>query len=424
MTNNRTEIRLSFSTHYAKGLLDVTATGADATPLLVYADHASAASLHAHLGGEQRYRNRPNEPLRGEGIVPARDGLLPIECYLVDQHPARFIHFAGRRAGAGEYEIYAPVGRRSRRLAEDWPVILTRRHAVWYDAITEARCAPLYLLKPGEVLPFLNGTLRGLIGQPHGLSFIRYPSTAPNRLRLMLYATSFVREEQAAEVIRGLFARDIEMVWGGEPMAINQFSSRRTSVWTRLGIMPCSDGMYYLMKGDLAVRQFGREGLTLDVLRAEVPPDTWLFSDTPLFFIQMTPAGCYEACGVFSFNGSKEVDFEIEISSSDLEAARAGRYHHLRRRLLHGALRKYRYNRARYLTVEEVRAAARGKGSMNVTMEDSLAAGNCGPGTRAFAERFFPNRSALTVEELLPHAGLGDVLRVLAYKLGLVQYAA
>jgi len=57
-------------------------------------------------------------------------------------------------------------------------------------------------------------------------------------------------------------------------------------------------------------------------------------------------------------------------------------------------------------------------------MEDSLAVGNCAPGTRAFAERFFPKRSTLTVEELLPHAHMGDVLRVLAYKLGIVQYAA
>lgn len=424
MTNNRTEIRLSYSTHYAKGLLDTTATGADATPLFVYADHTSADSLHAHLGGRRGYRNRPNEPLRGEGTVPARSGLVPVECYLVDQHPAKFIHLAGRRPGAGGYEIYAPVSRSSRRLSEDWPVVLTAGHAVGYDEITEARAEPLYLLKPLEVLPFLNGTLRGLGEQQHEVCYIRYPSTAPKRLRVSIHATTDRSAEQVTEILRGLFAPDLKMVWGGEPMSINQFGSRFNFVWNRLGIMPCSDDRYYLMRGELAVRQFRREELSLDVLRAAAPPDTWLFGDDPVFFIQMKPFGHYEACGLFRFNGSRDVDFEINTYRSDLEAALEGRYHHLRRRLLHGALRKYRYNRAQYLTVEEIRSAARGRESLTVTMEDSLAVGNCAPGTRAFAARFFPNRSALTVEELLPHANMSDVLRVLAYKLGLVRFAA
>jgi len=318
MKDNRTEIRLSFSAHYAKGLLDITATGAGQAPLLVYADHAGAEALHARLGGRQRYRNRTNEPLRGEGTVPARDGLFPIECYLVDQRPARFIHFVGRRQGAGGYEIYAPVSRRSRRLAEDWPVILCDGHAVRYDEVTEARAEPLYLLRPDEVLPFLNGTLAGLGEKRREVRYIRYPSTAPKRLRVSVYSTTDWPDNQVTEILHDLFEPDLKMVWGGEPMAINEFSHRPASVWTRLNIMPCSDGMYYLMKGAVAVCQFSRDELTRDALRAAAPPDTWLFGAAPVFFIQMEPAGTYEACGVFSFNGSKEVDFEIEVGTGDL----------------------------------------------------------------------------------------------------------
>src|SRR5262249_49137069 len=158
-----------------------------------------------------------------------------------------------------------------------------------YDEVNESRAKPLYLLKPDEVLPFLNGALTGLGEQKHEVCYIRYPSTAPNRLRVSVYSTTGWPAEQVAEILRDLFAPDLKMVWGGEPMSINQFSSRHNFVADRLGIKPCSDEGYYLMRGELAVRRFSREELTLDVLRAAAPKDTWLFSAEPVFFIQMKP---------------------------------------------------------------------------------------------------------------------------------------
>ncbi len=59
-----------------------------------------------------------------------------------------------------------------------------------------------------------------------------------------------------------------------------------------------------------------------------------------------------------------------------------------------------------------------------VTVDDSLEAGNCLPGTEAFVQKFFPGRSSVKAEELKKYADNYSVMRIFRYLAGRGQAAS
>lgn len=130
----------------------------------------------------------------------------------------------------------------------------------------------------------------------------------------------------------------------------------------------------------------------------------------------------YDAVGLFDCseqsggNGSCYYEYEIAVKTEDALRAMAffgDTRESIIRQLREGAEAKAAGDAGKYQTAAALAAAIESHGAAVVTIADSLAAHNCEPGTRQFAEQHFAGRDSVTLSELAPFAGRDDVKRVI-----------
>lgn len=88
----------------------------------------------------------------------------------------------------------------------------------------------------------------------------------------------------------------------------------------------------------------------------------------------------------------------------------------LRRDLRNKCERKRERIRAKNDIKEKIKFLKENHPQLKVTVEDSLKAGNCRPGTESFKENFFPGREAVKVKELCEHLNHTGVKAALLHK--------
>ena len=110
------------------------------------------------------------------------------------------------------------------------------------------------------------------------------------------------------------------------------------------------------------------------------------------------------------FAGDRE---EIEILERELEAGANEKYV----RVLEDAQRHEEAAREALARDEKFRELLERHADIELSIEDSLAAGNCRPGTDEFVNRFFPGRTTASVKELARFVSVWGVRRTLEHKL-------
>jgi hypothetical protein len=132
------------------------------------------------------------------------------------------------------------------------------------------------------------------------------------------------------------------------------------------------------------------------------------------------------AIGVFEMGG-EEIDYEINLNAlefiralknadeiiSQLEAGAREKYS----RILANREREKLWEIAEAEREKKFQELCRQYAELEISIEDSLAAGNCRPGTEDFRKKFFPNRESVKVGELMRFISVDGVRQVLKHKL-------
>ncbi len=391
-------------------LLDV-ATGR----LHAYAHAAAAVVIHSLFGGKNYYRSKSG--LSGAGFIPERLGIVKIQGYRTDTISAPWITPEALASGPeiGGWRIVAPfeygwgLG-----APENWPIVATRGDGY-------------YFLTPQEVMPLLGGLTKDcfseqsltarLIKRP-GEEMIQYP---------MRY---WVRDPAShwrgmRKVLEALNMKSLRFEGAPEPSS-NEF-------WSRLGLHPLPDGRVYKVTNGICRASYSREQVaTVEGLQAAAPRNVRVLA--PNVYVQGEFGSGFTAVGLFCFGG-EEIDYEVALDET--RAMRViggatpwgeGELCDVVAELEAGARRKAEQDRLNRLSREErereeadiarsLAELASENGDVVVTFADSLAAGNCEPGTSQFRDRAFPGRQEVKLAELIPHLANGNVRRVVEWKL-------
>ena len=359
------------------------------------------------LGGHQYYESRSGRS--GAASVPWSLGWTEVPAYRVDvSRPEPFRPRAETIPGwriCAPYEYWGTV-------PHDWPVVMWRK----------SDPTPLFV-SPRMLGAVLRGTAPVEERIMEWEIFWRYRE---GRVEDILYHVTPVRENyphEYARVLRRLMVAitpELQFCgWDSEvprrEVLPNFFANHG---W--LALAADEDWVLYRVRGNhCRCRVEGFEG-ALDEMR------TWphLHFISRRCYIEQRH-GEYRACGIFY---GFRYDYELTLSPERALRALYGDEQAIREivsELRNGARQKKnedRDNAARRATREErLPALIDAAPGVLVSLVDSVAAGNCEPGTRDFARRHFPDAveacqdgtEAVQVRHLRPHLGHPEVVRVL-----------
>ncbi len=367
---------------------------------------ADPDDFHSRFGGKQYYQSQSGAS--GAGWIPAKPTLKKLYGYRIDVG-SPWIAFSKDKEFApnvGAYEVYVPFSYRTGDTS-GWPVVLRDR----YDAITFCCEEDLgrFLCGQIEATPRVFKTTY----HKNTLSGVKEHSATVN----VVEGYNGGRFANARRLIEHLNMATIG--WSNpedvKPEGDEQF-------WKRLGLYRFPNGLFKITRG---VCRYKTEAWNLELMCEFVPSNVHALA--PNLYIQERD-GAYVGVGRFEIdsawydfevNLSPEVSFQIFRGARDVIAA-------LARQLEEGARNKElreRADRARMKLFahqqeerEKIfRALCEQFADVEVTVADSLAAGNCVPGTEDFRSREFPEKKSATVKQLSRFLSVHGVRRVLEH---------
>lgn len=194
--------------------------------------------------------------------------------------------------------------------------------------------------------------------------------------------------------------------------------------WARLGFRRFPEGLFKVTK-QICRYRLGLEEWTLPGMRDKVPENVHPLA--PHMYVQEQDGGAYVGIGRFAFE-DRWYDFEAYLDEQKAARILSGYRQDveaLEQELESGARQKHE----RALEAERIREAEGLQwkerfhellekfADLELSVQDSVDAGNCEPGTDRFVRRHFPGRQTVTVRELSQHLGVWGVQRVLEHKL-------
>jgi hypothetical protein len=183
--------------------------------------------------------------------------------------------------------------------------------------------------------------------------------------------------------------------------------------WSRLGLHDGGDGYRYrLRRGRCTMCISLADAADPAKLATVVPQNVMVLG--PWLYLQGD-----EAVYRHEFSGGW-YDYESVISGVeflDVCAGNAEAIEALRQRLEAGATRKYAKDEGARVSQAEYEVALTQNAAVEMTVADSIAAGNCETGTIAFRDRNFPGRDSVTIEELKEHRNIAAVRLAIIHKI-------
>lgn len=378
--------------------------------ILAYSSEQSAAEVHRKFGGKNYYRSCSG--MSGEGWIPWNPALRAVSTYRVDSAYIDAPRLEqGQETVPGLGLVIVPIDYRQGTVPSNWPIVVMQGyHHPYYEGDSQ-RYNKLYMLDQWDFSRLLKGDEDGLEEIEVTVKYVPSISAEPVERVFPVCIRKGVHLNYRRALV-GLFNNEIAFDSGISENTANRF-------WSRLGIRRYGD-QYCKVAQNVCWDRFGREEIsTMEGLQAAAPASVVVIS--PNLYIQ--EAGIFEAVGLFQVNGF-EVEFEERLDSIEAIRIMGGEYTQILQRLEAGARRKVEQDRAYSLRLEEERMGrekflelCEEHGEVVVTIDDSLASGNCRPGTERFLAQNFPGRDSVTVGELMAHLQEYGVKRVLEYKL-------
>ncbi|MBI2612201.1 hypothetical protein HYW59_00075 [Candidatus Kaiserbacteria bacterium] len=369
-------------------------------------------SFHARYGGKQYYSSRSGAS--GAGWVPARPWLATVTGYRTDVRSPwlpLLSQWDEKIAKVFGTQVCVPFYYRGSGLAGDWP------------AVVRGQDGQLALLPIEAVADYVGNRISEeyFSLKTWEIGFIRSPLTELAVEPVPIRVHRDCPPEHIGRVVEALVLDEVCFQWPEpRPVTIN--------FWTRLGLHRVGEHFYKISRGVARKRYNPAELESAETLQQAVPANVAVLA--PDLYIQ-GEGESWTGVGRFTIDG-EGTDFEVYLESPT-EAARAMAGDEsvtaaLRERLIAGAREKIaREAEARRLqeawaaeqAVREgkFRALCEQHADLDVTLEDSIAAGNCRPGTEGFRDREFPGKNSVTVGKLVRFLSVYGVRRVLEHKL-------
>lgn len=368
----------------------------------------STDNLHQRLGGKQYYESRSG--LSGAGWVTARPTLVHLGGYRVDTFPLGLEIKKEFKPHVGAYEVYVPYAYRGGE-ASEWPVVL------------RASDGTLTFCDVEQVADFLRGQQQTT---PREYKTTYLKETSSGESQLVTTITEVIRWHgkrgwaNAHRIVEHLHREQVAFVYpeGWATEGDGEF-------WKRLGFRRLPDGLYKIVRG--VCRYMIDEWDNIAEIQKWVPANVQLI--TPNLYIQERD-GEYVAVARHEHSG-QWYDFELYLEPqrafrlfagdreeiTNLERELEAGTHNKHVRALADAEQLEEASRETLARDEKFRALLEEHAKVELSVADSLAAGNCHPGTDDFVRRFFPGRATATVKELSRFAAAWGVRRTLEHKL-------
>lgn len=371
-----------------------------------YANFEEAEKIHHTFGGKVYYTSQSG--LSGAGWINGKLSLVAVGTYRVDSH---HIEVASNRPAVFDgWSITVPIIKGSAEWSGQYPAVLEHQ-----DGRT-------ILVPKYYVQSFLTGHEQ-LETREKRVSFWRTPEEyvegvweyqAPYRLK-------FPDIGRIIEAFSGL-----DMIF--QP---REYLDTPLRFWSRLGIRPIGDQYYKIVRGIARARYSAIELADVERFQAAVPGNVEIV--TPDMYVQVSDnydKTYYEVVGLFHFTYQGEVsateDFELELESEVALRVLAGDkavIASVREELIAGARRKaddaFERQHETSLRKEWLAEAILRHSDAVVTVDDSVASGNCRPGSEAWALEHFRSRNpeGITLGMLSKFMDNWNVERLVEHKL-------
>jgi hypothetical protein len=313
--------------------------------------------------------------------------------------------------------VIAPIAYGAGEIPYDWPIAVVKGFCKPYYEGGPFSYDQLYLLDSDGLASLLVGEESYLEDREIRIRYI--PSVHAEETERVFP----VRVRQGTQLnfrraIIGLFNSELAFDAGeGEHPETNRF-------WSRLGIRQIGNQFFKIAQAVCRARYTRDQLAQVETLQAASPANVLVLA--PNLYIQETGYG-FEAVALFNIDG-EEVEFEERLEPAEAVKAMAGEYSDVLARLEEGACNKLEQEREARRQQEEwakeqaereakFRELCEQHADLEITLEDSLAAGNCRPGTEDFRDKHFAGRESVTVKELMRFASVYGVRRVLEHKL-------
>lgn len=370
--------------------------------LIAYSSEAVAAQVHETYGGRNYYCSCSGAS--GAGWIFSQMSIRSVSTYRIDSAYVEAPCLADVPEAVPGLKVVVPIDYSRGEIPTEWPIAVRKS------------CNQLYLLDAYGLLFFLFGDERDFEDRDIAIRYVpSVEAEATERVFKVRVRKGVHLAYQRALI--ALFKRELAFNAGeGEQAETNRF-------WSRLGVRKMGDRFFKIAQGVCRSRHTREELSSTEGLQAVVPGNVLMLS--PTLYIQESDG--FDAVGLFRFD-DEEVEFELRLETTEAVRAMAGNFASVLTKLEAGAREKWAQAREARRQQEEwareqaerdkkFRELCEQHAELEVTLEDSLAAGNCRPGTEDFRDRFFPSRESVKVRELVRFFSMGGVRRVLEHKL-------
>jgi hypothetical protein len=381
------------------------------------------AGLHRRLGGKTYYRSRSG--YSGAGWLPNAPYLAAVGTIRRDAtdwySPGLPVHDDPKKLGTvAGWRVWVPYRYKpgSSSLDYDRPTIMIREdddHRVVFcpdNAIYQVLCRGREYLKTQTTMPPLEGSYWVSPGVER---------TAQNETE---YQVSVIGQWRPAH-LRAAMEEIAGLMFNFDDGGVTS-SSTDEHFWSRLGLVAGEDGYRYQVRRRRCRHRVLEYDLnTVEALQAVSPQNVMVLR--PQLYIQGDlNVGVTAVCRHQMSDGSW-YDFEspitgsyaLRVISGDIEAI-----DELADLLVTGAEGKFHEDQVQRTTealrttdLVEFEERCKQHGSVTLTFADSLAAGNCEPGTTLFRDRYFQGRGVASVAELVPYLHIDGVRRAIVHRL-------
>jgi len=375
-----------------------------------YGEEPCADGIHSRLGGKQFYQSRSG--CSGAGWIPAKPTLKKVGTYRVDVGGV-LLGFSPEREFAphvGEFEVYAPYSYRGGDTGEH-PVVVRERDG------------KVTLVPEWQLAPFLRGEIE-IEPRTFEFTYLKDVHSGERKLVATVHQPKDRYDRGDGRALRllveGFHHAELAFVFpeGWQPEGDGEF-------WKRLGFRRLPDGLYKVVRNIARYKLGGWDDL--ERIKKSVPANVHMLA--PNLYIQERDQR-YVGVARFQYEG-RWYDFESYIDTQEAlrifagnsaviakleqELERGAHTKHVR--ALEDAKRMEDAARETLARDQVFRELLEQNADVEISVADSLAAGNCRPGTDDFVQRFFPGRATVTVRELARFAANWNVRRVLEHKL-------
>lgn len=364
--------------------------------------------FHTRYGGTNYYRSCSGAS--GAGWVSAHPYLVKLMTYRTDVRTSyMFDGCCGEnpvtKIPSG---VYVPINYSQGVIPEDYPAFYI-----------EAESRVIYFFRQDQVAEFLCGEV-DFVHRCIDAPAIKRIGEDVRTWELHCEVSKRCSMSGVRRVLEALHIYDLAFQW---PEGTNPDSS--LNFWSRLGLRQIGGDLYKISSG-IARKRYTREELsTVEALQTASPNNVCVL--TPTIYIQEGRYNGYDAVGIFQFDGGG-LDFEINLEFTEAFRAMRGDFSKIQRKLEDGATEKHR-RAMEYLSQQALISKNQAEREaiflqlckehqeLEVSLQDSLSAGNCRPGTEDFRDRTFTGRESVKVKELVRFLSVYGVRRVLEHKL-------